>query len=61
MHEAIVLLAEMRAPVIASLHGAVAGAGSAGAGLRLRARREEPARAGVREHRHQLDLSGSWC
>lgn len=27
MHEAIVLLAEMRAPVIASLHGAVAGAG----------------------------------
>ena len=27
MHEAVVLLAEMRAPVIASLHGAVAGAG----------------------------------
>jgi 2-(1,2-epoxy-1,2-dihydrophenyl)acetyl-CoA isomerase len=27
MHEAIVLLAEMRAPVVASLHGAVAGAG----------------------------------
>jgi 2-(1,2-epoxy-1,2-dihydrophenyl)acetyl-CoA isomerase len=27
MHEAIVLLTEMRAPVIASLHGAVAGAG----------------------------------
>jgi 2-(1,2-epoxy-1,2-dihydrophenyl)acetyl-CoA isomerase len=27
MHEAIVLLAEMRAPVIACLHGAVAGAG----------------------------------
>lgn len=27
MHEAIVLLAEMRSPVIASLHGAVAGAG----------------------------------
>jgi 2-(1,2-epoxy-1,2-dihydrophenyl)acetyl-CoA isomerase len=27
MHEAIVLLAEMRAPVIAALHGAVAGAG----------------------------------
>jgi 2-(1,2-epoxy-1,2-dihydrophenyl)acetyl-CoA isomerase len=27
LHEAVVLLAEMRAPVIASLHGAVAGAG----------------------------------
>jgi len=27
MHEAVVLLAEMRAPVIASLHGVVAGAG----------------------------------
>jgi len=62
MHEAIVLLAEMRAPVIASLHGAVAGAGLSLAlacdfALAAEGTRFAPAYVNIGT---SSDLSGSW-